>query len=86
MRVLVDLLEPGLVDVRVGVRLAVVLVLVDMLHVVVIVNRMWMDVGVAVVLVLVGVRCQVGVFLGHVAPVVVLIVDSRGALAAWSWR
>jgi len=67
--VLVDFFEPGLVRVGMGVGLlAFVLVFVFVLDVLVLVSGMRVGVSLSVVRVLVGVRCFVGVLVGHDAP------------------
>jgi hypothetical protein len=66
--VLVDLLEACLVDVRMGVRVAVVRVLVLVLDVLVVMVGVRVHVGLAVVLVLVRMRRVVLMLFGHGAP------------------
>lgn len=72
MLVLVNVLEPGLVHVRVRMCIVTVLMVVRVLDMLVIVARVGMHVRLSVVLVLVGVRTVVRVLVGHVAPSVVV--------------
>ena len=80
MRVLVDLLDARLVNVRMGVRVAVVRVLVRVLDMLMSVRRVRVDVRLAVMLMLVGMRDFVGVLVGHFAPVIVRFSDMATAI------
>jgi hypothetical protein len=68
--VLVSSLQPSFVHMRMGVRLTVMGMLVLVLDVIVIVRRMCVNVRLAVMLMLVGVRGFVCVLVAHGAPFV----------------